>query len=86
MRVVIAEDAGVLREGLARLLTDRGHEISAAVADAEALRAAVAEYLPDVVIADIRMPPTHTDDGLRSVAIRRDFPSMGVFPILGWRR
>jgi DNA-binding NarL/FixJ family response regulator len=79
MRVVIAEDAGVLREGLARLLTDRGHEVSAAVADAEALRAAVSEYVPDAVIADIRMPPTHTDDGLRAaVAIRRDFPSMGV--------
>ena len=79
MRVVIAEDAAVLREGLARLLTDRGHEVCAAVADAEALRAAVAEHAPDAVIADIRMPPTHTDDGLRAaVAIRRDFPSTGV--------
>jgi DNA-binding NarL/FixJ family response regulator len=79
MRVVIAEDAAVLREGLARLLTDRGHEIRAAVADAEALRTAVAEHAPDVVIADIRMPPTHTDEGLRAaVAIRRDFPATGV--------
>jgi DNA-binding NarL/FixJ family response regulator len=79
MRVVIAEDAAVLREGLARLLTDRGHEICAAVADAEALRTAVAEHAPDVVIADIRMPPTHTDEGLRAaVAIRRDFPATGV--------
>jgi DNA-binding NarL/FixJ family response regulator len=79
MRVVIAEDAAVLREGLARLLTDHGHEICAAVADAEALRAAVAEHAPDAVIADIRMPPTHTDDGLRAaMAIRRDFPSTGV--------
>jgi DNA-binding NarL/FixJ family response regulator len=79
MRVVIAEDAAVLREGLARLLTDRGHEVSATVADADALRAAVAEHGPDAVIADIRMPPTHTDDGLRAaMAIRRDFPSVGV--------
>jgi DNA-binding NarL/FixJ family response regulator len=79
MRVVIAEDAAVLREGLARLLTDRGHEVGAAVADAEALLAAVIEHPPDAVIADIRMPPTHTDEGLRAaVIIRRDFPSTGV--------
>jgi DNA-binding NarL/FixJ family response regulator len=79
MRVVIAEDAAVLREGLARLLTDRGHEVCAAVGDAQTLLAAVAEHSPDVVIADIRMPPTQTDDGLRAaVAIRHDFPSTGV--------
>jgi len=79
MRVVIAEDAAVLREGLARLLTDRGHEVCAAVADAETLLAAVIEHGPDVAIADIRMPPTHTDEGLRAaVIIRRDFPSTGV--------
>lgn len=85
MRVVIAEDAAVLREGLARLLSDRGHEVCAAVADAEALRAAVARHTPDVVVADIRMPPTHTDDGLRAaVTIRRDFPSTGVL-LPDWR-
>jgi DNA-binding NarL/FixJ family response regulator len=79
MRVVIAEDAAVLREGLARLLSDRGHLICATVADAETLRGAVAEHLPDAVIADIRMPPTHTDEGLRAaVAIKRDFPATGV--------
>jgi DNA-binding NarL/FixJ family response regulator len=79
MRVVIAEDAAVLREGLARLLSDRGHEICATVADAETLIAAVAKHLPDAVIADIRMPPTHTDDGLRAaVDIKRDFPATGV--------
>jgi DNA-binding NarL/FixJ family response regulator len=67
------------RAGLARLLADHGHEACAAVADAEALLAAVAEHAPDVVIADIRMPPAHTDEGLRAaVAIRRDFPSTGV--------
>jgi DNA-binding NarL/FixJ family response regulator len=79
MRVVIAEDAAVLREGLARLLSDRGHEICALVEDAETLRAAVTEHLPDAVIADIRMPPTHTDEGLRAaVDIKRDFPATGV--------
>jgi DNA-binding NarL/FixJ family response regulator len=79
MRVVIAEDAAVLREGLSRLLADRGHEVCAAVADAEALRVAVTGHRPDVVIADIRMPPTHTDEGLRAaVAIRHDFPATGV--------
>ena len=79
MRVVIAEDAAVLREGLIRLLTEHGHEVCAAVADADAMRAAVTEHRPDAVIADIRMPPTHTDDGLRAaVAVRRDFPSIGV--------
>ena len=79
MRVVIAEDAAVLREGLARLLADRGHEVCATVADAETLRAAVTDHLPDAVIADIRMPPTHTDEGLRAaVDIKRDFPSTGV--------
>ena len=79
MRVVIAEDAAILREGLVRLLTDRGHEVCAAVADAETLLAAVIEHGPDVAIADIRMPPTHTDEGLRAaVIIRRDFPSTGV--------
>ena len=79
MRVVIAEDAAVLREGLIRLLTEHGHEVCAAVVDAEAMCAAVTEHRPDAVIADIRMPPTHTDDGLRAaVAVRRDFPSIGV--------
>jgi DNA-binding NarL/FixJ family response regulator len=79
MRVVIAEDAVVLREGLTRLLADRGHEVSAAVGDAEALLKQVRAHQPDVVIADIRMPPSHTDEGLRAAQIiRRDFPSVGV--------
>src|SRR6185312_1368782 len=58
VRVVIAEDAALMREGLVGLLTDRGHEVCAAVADAEALLAAVAEHRPDVAVVDIRMPPT----------------------------
>jgi len=79
MRVVIAEDAAVLREGLVRLLADRDHEVCAAVADAQALLTAVAEHTPDAVIADIRMPPTHTDEGLRAaVAVKRDLPATGV--------
>ncbi|MGW2716859.1 LuxR C-terminal-related transcriptional regulator [Streptomyces sp. NPDC001492] len=79
MRVVIAEDAAVLRELLAQMLTERGHEVCAAVGDAEGLRAAVAEHRPDVGVVDIRMPPTHTDEGLRAaIDIRRGFPGTGV--------
>ncbi|GIF64525.1 DNA-binding response regulator [Asanoa ishikariensis] len=79
MRVVIAEDAAMMREGLVRLLTDRGFEVCAAVADADALRSAIAETAPDVAIIDIRMPPTHTDEGLRAaIDIRRDHPDVGV--------
>jgi DNA-binding NarL/FixJ family response regulator len=79
MRIAIAEDAVMMREGLVRLLADRGHEVVAAVGDADALRAAVDEHRPDVVIVDIRMPPTHTDEGLRAaLRLRRDHPSVGV--------
>jgi DNA-binding NarL/FixJ family response regulator len=79
MRIVIAEDAAVLRDGLVELLTRRGHHVVAAVADGDALRAAVAEHHPDVAVVDIRMPPTHTDEGLRAaIALRRDHPGLGV--------
>jgi DNA-binding NarL/FixJ family response regulator len=79
MRVVIAEDAAVLRELLAQMLTERGHEVCAAVGDADALRAAVAEHRPDVCVVDIRMPPTHTDEGLHAaIDIRREHPGTGV--------
>jgi DNA-binding NarL/FixJ family response regulator len=79
MRVVIAEDAAVLRELLAQMLTERGHEVCAAVADADALRHAVAEHRPDVTVIDIRMPPTHRDEGLRAaIDIRRKHPGTGV--------
>ncbi|MEU9979452.1 response regulator transcription factor [Streptomyces sp. NPDC051014] len=79
MRVVIAEDAAVLRELLAQMLTMRGHQVAASVADADALRAAVAEHRPDVAVVDIRMPPTHTDDGLRAaIDIREQHPGTGV--------
>ncbi|MGH3395142.1 MAG: response regulator transcription factor [Streptosporangiaceae bacterium] len=79
MRVVIAEDSAVLRAGLAEILADRGHVVAAAVGDAEALLAAVAEHRPDVTVVDVRMPPSHTDEGLRAaIAIRRDHPGVGV--------
>jgi len=79
MRIVIAEDAAVIRAGLAEVLADRGHEVAAAVGDAEALEAAVAEHKPDVAIIDVRMPPDHTDEGLRAaIAIRRDHPGTGI--------
>ncbi|MFD4541373.1 LuxR C-terminal-related transcriptional regulator [Streptomyces bauhiniae] len=84
MRVVIAEDSVLLREGLTRLLTDLGHEVVAGVADAEALLATIAELagrgeLPDVVVADVRMPPTHTDEGVRAaVELRGRHPDLGV--------
>ena len=79
MRIVIAEDSGVIRAGLVDLLTDRGHEVPAAVADGDALRAAVAEHRPDVVVVDVRLPPTFTDEGIRAaVEIRREHPGLGV--------
>jgi DNA-binding NarL/FixJ family response regulator len=79
MRVVIAEDSALLREGLVRLLEDRGYEVAVAVADAGSLLAAVAEHHPDVVVTDIRMPPTHTDEGLRAAAeLRKHHPEVGV--------
>jgi len=79
VRIVIAEDSAVLRDGLVALLADRRHEVVAAVADGDALRAAVAEHRPDVAVVDIRMPPTHTDEGLRAaIALRRDHPGVGV--------
>ncbi len=79
MRIVIAEDAAVIRAGLAEILTDRGHEIVAAVGNAEALKDAVAAHAPDVAIVDVRMPPGHTDEGLRAAtAIRRDHPGVGI--------
>jgi DNA-binding NarL/FixJ family response regulator len=79
VRVVIAEDSAVVRAGLVEILADRGHDVAAAVGDAEALRAAVAEHAPDVTVVDVRMPPSYTDEGLRAaIAIRRDHPGIGV--------
>lgn len=85
MKIVIAEDAAILRDGLIQLLTDRGHEVAAAVSDGDALRAAVAEHDPDVAVVDIRMPPSFTDEGLRAaIAIRRERPNVGVLVFSQW--
>ncbi|MEU4579806.1 response regulator [Nonomuraea sp. ATR24] len=79
MRLILADDAVLLREGLASLLRDAGHEVVAAVGDAPALIEAVAEHRPDVAVVDVRMPPTHTDDGLRAaLRIRESWPAVGV--------
>ncbi|WP_219501892.1 response regulator transcription factor [Nonomuraea ceibae] len=79
MRVVLAEDNTLLREGLTRLLGEDGHEVVAAVGDGEALVAACDEHRPEVVIADVRMPPTYTSEGLRAaLAVRRRHPGIGV--------
>ncbi|MGW6172007.1 response regulator [Arthrobacter sp. NPDC055138] len=79
MRIAIAEDSAILRAGLAELLAGRGHHITAAVSDAAALLEAVAAEVPDVAIVDIRMPPTHTDEGIRAaLELRRTHPAVGV--------
>jgi len=77
--VVIAEDAAIMREGLAQTLSRRGLDVVAAVADAVSPREAVDAHRPDVAIIDVRMPPTHTDEGMRAAqAIHRDLPQVGV--------
>jgi len=79
VRVVLAEDSVLLREGLVRLLAEAGHEVVAAVGDAPSLLLAVAEHTPDVAVVDVRMPPDHTDDGLRAaVEARRRQPGLAV--------
>ncbi|CAL9312346.1 Oxygen regulatory protein NreC [Streptomyces sp. SudanB25_2051] len=79
MRVMIAEDSTLLREGLVRLLVEEGHEVVAAVGDGAALLAAMEERQPDVVVLDIRMPPSHTDEGLRAaLEVRERWPEVGV--------
>lgn len=79
MRVILADDAVVIREGVARLLVDEGVEVVAQVGDADALRRVVREVPADVVVTDIRMPPDFTDDGLRAAeAIRAEHPQMAV--------
>jgi DNA-binding NarL/FixJ family response regulator len=79
LRVVIAEDQALLREGLARLMADAGIEVVGQAGDAPDLRRKVAAHKPDVAIVDVQMPPDHTDDGLRAaIAIRREHPEVGV--------
>ena len=79
MRVVVADDAVLLREGLSRLLEEAGFEVAGLAADAEALLELVERTQPDVAIIDIRMPPTHTDEGLRAAkVIREKWPAVGL--------
>ena len=79
MRVVIAEDQVLLREGLARFFVDGGHEVVASLGDADRLLDAVAEHDPDLVVVDVRMPPTFTDEGARAARqIKEAHPETGV--------
>lgn len=79
MRVVIADDSVLLREGLARVLADGGFDVVAQAANADELMQAVRRFTPDVAIVDVRMPPTHTDEGARAaVEIRETQPEVSV--------
>jgi DNA-binding NarL/FixJ family response regulator len=79
VRVVVADDAVILREGLARLLEEAGFEVVGLASDADELYALVEQSEPDVAIVDIRMPPTHTDEGLRAAKlIRTRWPQVGI--------
>ena len=79
MRVVIAEDSVLMREGVARLLEDEGFEIVGRAGNADDLLLKIVSYKPDVAVVDVRMPPTHTDEGARAaVTIRERYPDVGV--------
>jgi DNA-binding NarL/FixJ family response regulator len=79
MRVVIAEDSALLREGLARILAEGGFEVLAQTTNAEELMDAVRRHKPDVAVVDVRMPPTHTDEGARAAReIREAYPEVGI--------
>jgi DNA-binding NarL/FixJ family response regulator len=79
MRIVIAEDSVLLRAGLTRLLVDEGEEVVATVGDADSLLDVVERHSPDLAVVDVRMPPTHTDDGLRAaIQVRNRWPDVGI--------
>jgi DNA-binding NarL/FixJ family response regulator len=79
LRVVVADDTALVREGVARLLAEAGFDIVATAADADELLQQVARFEPDVAVTDIKMPPAHADEGLTAArAIRRDHPGVGV--------
>jgi DNA-binding NarL/FixJ family response regulator len=85
VRIVIAEDSVLLREGLTRLLAEAGHEVVAAEGDAEKFLRAVAAAVPDACVVDVRMPPTFTDEGLRAALLVRDrWPRVGVLVLSQW--
>ena len=78
MRVIVADDSVLLREGVTRLLENAGHEVVGQAADREELMRKARAHKPDVAIIDIRMPPTHTDEGLQAArAIREEMPGTG---------
>jgi DNA-binding NarL/FixJ family response regulator len=86
LRVVVAEDQVLLREGLSRLLTDSGFEVVAQAGDAIDLRRKVAAHHPDVAVIDVQMPPDHTDDGLRAaMEIRHQHPEIGIVMLSQFR-
>lgn len=79
MRILICEDSVLLREGIARLFEDAGHEVSAALPDATGLDEAIAADLPDLCVLDVRLPPTHVDEGIRAaLALRADKPDLPI--------
>ncbi|MEV0270241.1 MAG: response regulator transcription factor [Hamadaea sp.] len=79
MRVIVAEDGVLLREGLVRLLAEAGHEVVAAVADGPSYVEAALSLKPDISVVDVRMPPSHTDEGLRAaVEVRRKSPKTPI--------
>ena len=85
MRAVIAEDNPLLRDGITLLLGEHGIEVAAAVSDGSALLEAVAEHRPDAAVVDVRMPPTHTDEGLRAaLTIRSTYPETSVLVFSQW--
>jgi DNA-binding NarL/FixJ family response regulator len=85
MRLVVAEDSVILRDGLAQLLVERDHDVVAKVGSADDLLDAVDEHRPDVAIIDIRMPPTFTDEGLvAAVRLRHTHPDVGVLVFSQW--
>jgi DNA-binding NarL/FixJ family response regulator len=85
VRIAIAEDSVLLREGLTRLLEEAGHEVTAAEGDPERFLRAIASGPPDVAVVDVRMPPTFTDEGLRAALVVRDrWPDVGVLVLSQW--
>ena len=85
MRIVIAEDSVLLREGLIRLLVDAGEEVVGTAGDAEEAMAVIEAERPDIVVMDVRMPPTHTDEGLRAaIHVRERWPEIAVLVLSQW--
>ena len=85
MRVVVAEDSVLLREGIARLLQEAGHEVVGQAGDHDDLMRKVRAHKPDLAVVDVRMPPTQTDEGLRAAkVIRSELPGVGVLVLSGY--